>query len=67
MSNLRNLIAFHKRAHELIKQTGRGVEAWEQTEKEYFEIDGKSRYKNYKSFRQIHWQIMTGNYIALKK
>lgn len=67
MTNLRNLIAFHKRAQELKKKTGRGVEAWKLTEKEYFEIDGKSRYRNYKSFRQIHWQVMSGNYIALKK
>lgn len=67
MTNLHNLLSFHKRAQELIKKTGRGVEAWEITEREYYERDGKNRYKNYKSFRQIHWQVITGNYKAIKK
>ena len=66
MTLLKNLRSFHKRAQALKKQLGSGREAWEQTEKEYFEIEGKNRYKNYRCFRQIHWQIITGNYKFLK-
>ena len=66
MTLLRNLRSFHKRAQVLKKQLGSGREAWEQTEKEYFELEGKNRYKNYKCFRQIHWQVITGNYKFLK-
>lgn len=60
------LRSFHLRAKELKKKLGNGRKAWEQTEKEYFEIIGKNRYKNYTCFRQIHWQITTGNYKFLK-
>lgn len=66
MTNIHNLRAFHKRAQQLKKQLGSGKEAWIQVEAEYFEAEGKNRYKNYKCFRQIHWQIVTGNYKFLK-
>ena len=66
MTILKNLRSFHKRAQALKKQLGSGREAWEQTEKEYFEIEGKTRYKNYKSFRINHWNCLR-NYPNLKK
>lgn len=66
MTSIHNLRAFHKRAQVLKKQLGNGREAWEQVEREYLEVEGKSRYKNYKCFRQVHWQIVTGNYKFLK-
>lgn len=58
MTSLHNLRAYHKRAQQLKKQLGSGREAWELTEKEYFELEGRHRYKNYKSFRINHWNCL---------
>ena len=67
MSNYRNIQTFHKRAQELRKKLGNQKEAWEQTEREFQELEGHTRYQNYKSFRQVHWQVITGNYRHLNK
>jgi hypothetical protein len=66
MLNSRHLKAYHIRAQKLKKELGSQREAWETVEKEYFEIEGKSRYENYNSFRQVHWQVITGKYRHLK-
>lgn len=58
MTNIHNLRAFHKRAQQLKKQLGNGREAWEQVEKEFEELEGKQRYKNYRSFRINHWNCL---------
>jgi hypothetical protein len=52
----RTLRSYHLRAQVLKCKFGHGggVEAWEQTEREYFEITGKMRYKSYDSFRNHH-------------
>lgn len=64
--NLKNTITYHARAQYHRKKSGSLEEAFNLTEKEYKEIEGVNRYCNYKSFRQVHWQIMTGNYRHLK-
>lgn len=55
MTNIHNLRAFHKRAQQLKKQLGSGKEAWIKVEAEYFIVEGKNRYKNYRSFRINHF------------
>lgn len=67
MTALRNLRAYHIRAQQLKKELGTHKEAWEQTEREFSELEGRTRYENFKSFRQIHWQVITGNYKPFKK
>lgn len=67
MTILHNLRAFHIRAQALKKKHGSLKEAWEQTESEFEQLEGKKRYKNFMSFRQVHWQVLTGNYRHLNK
>jgi hypothetical protein len=63
---MKNLIAYHKRAELLRKKLGSQREAWEIIEQEHFDTYNKYRYLNYNSFRQVHWQIITGHYRHLK-
>ena len=60
------LRSFHQEVQKLIKSDMDKIDAYERAEQRYFLITGKRRYKNYKSFRQMHWQIITGNYKPLK-
>ena len=64
--NLKNTITYHARAQYHRKKLGSLKEAFYETEKEYLKMYGHNRYCNDKSFRQVHWQIMTGNYRHLK-
>ena len=66
MTVTRTIKSFHEEVNRLVKNEVRKRDAWERVEKKYFELTGKNRYKNYKSFRQVNWQITTGNYRHFK-
>ena len=52
--------SFHLEIQRLVKQKEmRKRDAWERVENEYFELTGKKRYSNYRSFRFSHFKIIT--------
>jgi len=66
MTLTKTLRSFHREVEKLIKSDMDKKDAYERAEQRYFILTGERRYKNYKSFKQMHWQITTGNYKPLK-
>lgn len=61
MTVTHTLRSFHLKIQRLVKNEVRKRDAWERVEKEYFEVTGKHRYKNYKSFRINHFNFFKNN------